>query len=221
MRRVLMFSVIVLMLVASTASAEMYASLRVAGTGNYQNAAWSALYGDRQIGMMPQDSGLFNYKELALGFGDKFKGEVSFGFSTLKYEWEEDLEARDTETISTNWYTIGLAGMYEVMETENATIDVGLRFQWHNSKIEESYEYRADETYSFTASGWSIGPMIKHEWMLADGAIGIGPEVYIKYTNLSTEYKAEWEETRASATEDGPDIIGWDVEYSLRMDFYF
>lgn len=220
MRRALVAGVVVaVMLVACSASAQMYASLRMTGTGNYDLLS-SMMWGMYRpiYGIGPVDQGIFNHKELALGFGDEFQGEVSVGFSTFKYTWEDEGETRFDEELAFNWFTLGAAGFYQILETEHSTVDFGVRFQWHSAKIED--DYSEDYSDAYKVSGWSIGPVLRHNWELADGAITIGPEIYPKYTSLSSEYEETYP-GRGTSTEDGPNVTAFDIDYSLRLDFHF
>jgi len=220
MRRALAVGVIVVvMLVACSASAQMYASLRMTGTGNYDiiSSMMMSMYRP-MYGIGPCDTGLFNYKEVALGYGEEFQGELSFGFSTFKYTWEEQGEYRFDQELSFNWFNIGIAGFYEILETENSTVDFGLRFQWHSASIND--DYSEDYSDKWSASGWSIGPVFRHNWALADGAITIGPEIYPKYTSVTSEIESTFP-GRDTQTSDGPKATAFDIDYSLRMDFHF
>ena len=220
MRRGLLVGLVVaLLLVAGTASAGMYASLRITGNGNYNPYSLIPQMYKQYYSSLASDTGFFNFKEVAVGFGEELQGEVSIGYSTFKYSYDSP-ETRADEELSMTWYTIGLAGFYPVMETENCLIDAGLRFQLHSAKIKDVYDYgdRDEWTDTWSASGWSVGPVIRHHWMLADGAIAIGPEIYPKYSSFSTKYEYE---NGSSGDSDGPDLSGFAIDYSLRMDFYF
>lgn len=207
-----------LLLGAGTASAGVYASLRLTGTGNYNLDSYTV---SRQGGPSLWDSGLECYKEVAVGFGDKIQGEVSFGFSNLKYEEaiEEESTREDSRAWTENWWTLGAAGYYPIADGKSWTMDAGLRFQYHNASVEYSEPVGDTESSSkFGVKGWSVGPVLRHRWLLAGGAIAIGPEIYPKYTSM----KSEWEySNRDTSTEDGPDISAMDIEYSFRMDFFF
>lgn len=221
MRRFVILAMLAAVLLgAGTASAGIYASMRLAGTGNY--FTWDGPTGRDYVYDFLWDSGFECYKEVAVGFGDKIQGEVSLGYDNLKYdmEWDET-RSNDTETDTYTTMRLGAAGFYPLAEGKSWRMDAGLRFQYQsaNTEIEwTSGDVTTTDTYRM--SGWSVGPVLRHRWMIADGAMSIGPEIYPKYTSFSTESEHA-SDARASTTEAGPDITALDIEYSLRMDFYF
>lgn len=74
---------------------------------------------------------------------------------------------------------------------------------------------KADETIKATLSGFSVGPVLRGRWYLVDDSIAIGPEIYFKYSDWGTNIEALGEDA------DGPGATIMELEYSLRMDFYF
>jgi len=221
--------VLAIMVAAGTASADVYASLRVVGNGNFFLAG--SLLDDSALAIM-HDSGVYMAKEVALGFGNTFQGEIAFGFDSLKATQQDvpvdmgemDIDVDDFEETSGSWW-IGVAGFYKVLATQNAKVDVGLRFQYigaHSSSSLIDEEYDLDEEIKFTAKGWAVGPVVRHTWMIFDDKIGIGPEVSLRYTTATTEIEMTSSGgNRATVSEDGPEYTAWDVDYSLRMDFFF
>jgi hypothetical protein len=220
MRRGLIICLVAaIMLAAGSASAGMYASLRMTGGGNYYlTNPFYYYYGRQYCCTISEDKGLFDNKELAIGFGDKVQGEISFGFNskTEAWAWESDRENTDDYKFSS--WNVGIAGFYPVAEGDMWRVDAGLRFKYMAMKAENEWAYDRDGTDTYTMNGFSVGPVVRHTWFLADGAIGIGPEVGIKYSSFKTEN--EWDYSRTES-EDGPDITGIDFEYSLRLDFFF
>jgi hypothetical protein len=215
------------MVVAATASADVYASLRIVGNGNF--FLRGSLMEDGALEMV-NDSGLYMAKEVAIGFGDTFQGEVALGFDSLTATqkdvtiWMDDeyFEVDEAEESSSTWW-VGAAGFYKVLETQNAKVDVGLRFQYlsaHSGVTLSEGGY--DVEMNFDASGFAIGPVVRHTWMIFDDTVGIGPEVSLRYTTATSEIEMVYPDmARASLTEDGPEYTAWDIDYSLRMDFFF
>jgi hypothetical protein len=217
--------VLAIMVAAGTASAEVYASLRLVGNGNF--FLRGSLLEDGTLSIV-NDSGVYTAKEVAIGFGDTFQGEVSFGFDSLTATeedvWIDDLyeEVDEFEESSGSWW-VGAAGFYEVLATRNATVDVGLRFQYLGASTKVTITDEGSEgELKFEAKGWSVGPVLRHTWMLFDDKIGVGPEVSLRYTSATSELTtSSSDRPRASVTEDGPEYKAWDIDYSLRMDFFF
>jgi hypothetical protein len=219
--------VLAIMVAAGTASAEVYASLRLVGNGNF--FLRGSLLDDGTLEIV-NDSGVYTAKEVALGFGETFQGEVSFGFDSLTATqkdvgvWMDDeyVEVDEFEESAGSWW-IGAAGFYEVLATQNATIDAGLRFQYLGASTKATVKDGGEEgELKFEAKGWSVGPVVRHTWMLFDDKIGIGPEVSLRYTSATSEFTTSYTGgLRASVTEDGPEYKAWDIDYSLRMDFFF
>jgi hypothetical protein len=215
------------MVAAGTASAEVYASLRLVGNGNF------FLKGSLTDGgalELVNDSGVYMAKEVAVGFGDTFQGEVAFGFDSLKATqadvdiWIEDdyVEVDEVEETSSTWW-LGAAGFYRVYQTQNASVDFGVRFQYLSAHAGAVLtEAGQDLEMNFDATGFAVGPVVRHTWMIFDDKIGIGPEVSLRYTKATSEIETVYPEaSRLSVTVDGPEYTAWDIDYSLRMDFFF
>ena len=79
-------------------------------------------------------------------------------------------------------------------------------------------EIRSDESVKASVSGLAFGPVLRGRWYLVEDRLAIGPEIYAKYENLGTSLEAFGEETE---DEDMPNVVTMELEYSLRMDFYF
>ena len=204
MRRTLVFGLVVaLMVIAGTASAGTYASLRMTGQANYVPYNTLEYY--------LSDTGTFGAKEVAIGFGDDLQGEVSLGYNSITLKPEDNGE-RDDDEITASMLTLGLAGFYPIYQTPNVRLDLGARFQYMSWKLEGPYMYRAD--YEATFSGWALGAVARHQWMLTD-AIAIGPEIYLKYLSLTAE------EDYTVGADQSTDISGFGIDYSLRFDFMF
>jgi hypothetical protein len=224
MRRGLVICLVAaIMLAAGSASAGMYASLRMTGSGNhYMEDPYLIYYpygGRQDVVMVSRDAGLFAGKELAVGFGDKIQGEISFGFDTVTESWEFDDEERgSTNDFTFTMWNVGVAGFYPIFEGDAWRVDAGLRYKYMSGKYEEAWDSDREDTDTYTMTGWSLAPVVRHLWFLADGAIGIGPEVAIKYSSFKTEN--EWDISRDDSV-DGPEISAIDLEYSLRLDFFF
>jgi hypothetical protein len=228
MRRVLVLCVVLaIMVAAGTASAGLYASLRVVGNGNWFLRGSLAEGGALEL---VNDSGVYTAKEVAVGFGDKVQGEVAFGFDSITATqedvevWIDDtyVEVDETEEKASSWW-VGAAGFYKILETQNASVDLGVRFQYLGASVSGTLTDDGSEMeMKFEATGWAVGPVVRHTWMLADGTIGIGPEVSLRYTSATSEFTTTYPDgARASVTEDGPEYKAWDIDYSLRMDFFF
>lgn len=228
MRRGLVLCVVLaIMVAAGTASAGLYASLRVVGNGNFFLRGSVMEEGALEL---VNDSGVYTAKEVAVGFGDTFQGEVAFGFDTLTATqkdvdvWIDDayVEVDEAEEKAGSWW-VGAAGFYRVFETQNASVDLGLRFQYLGANVTGTLTDEGSEIeMKFDATGWAVGPVVRHTWMLADGKIGIGPEVSLRYTSATSEISTKYPDGgRTTVTEDGPEYKAWDMDYSLRMDFFF
>jgi hypothetical protein len=84
--------------------------------------------------------------------------------------------------------------------------------------VNDSGLYMAKEV----ATGFAVGPVVRHTWMILDDKIGIGPEVSLRYTTATSEIEMVYPDMgRTTITEDGPEYTAWDIDYSLRMDFFF
>ncbi len=211
-RGITLVLVAALLLVAGTASAGMYASFRTGGVGNY----------GLQDMMMVHDSGLFNYNEVALGFGEEFVGELSIGYASQKATWEAEEgypDRADDVEMDVSLLRFGVAGYYPTFETENATVLLGLRFQYlMDAASGPAMGGRSSYEYSYDLSGFSLGPVARHQWWLTD-SVAIGPEIYLKYTSLTLDYEETCDgEVCYDCSED---ISGLAIEYSLRLDFFF
>ncbi len=205
MKRSMIALVVVMVLVSSVASAELYTSLRYAGT--------------------------FNLKELAVGTqSDKLGLEIAVGYSKITLN-DLDLGFLDgigtltDETIDPDItiMTLGAAVFFQISGDENYGFDLGGRAQYSSFSFNTTIpdiEVRGDDDMSIGVSGLAFGPVLRGRWFMADGSWAIGPEIYAKYETLSP--------TAEIAGEDVTDEMFGDVgvttlslEYSLRMDFYF
>lgn len=194
MRRGLMVALVVgVMLVACAAQATTYASLRFAGPLNMKEFA---------IGMQSGTLG----GEVALGYA---KGSL-----TDLDNLSEDLDGVEPEL---SIMSLGGTLFMQIMGTSDYGFDVGVRYQYMSfgGKITIPDMMTRDEELKATLSGWAAGPLLRGRWYLVDDSIAIGPEIYFKYSSYSTELEAMGESL------DGPGATGMELEYSLRMDFYF
>ena len=197
MKRFAVIALLMIVLAASTASADMYGSLRYAG--------------------------MFNLKEFAFGTqSDKLGMEVAVGYTKaslgdLDILGDIELMDEDTPEPDVTILSLGAAVFFTMADNSQYSFDLGARGQYLKiglaSEIPDM-EVRADEM-EISLSGISFGPVLRGRWYLADGALAIGPEIYPKYTMYSTEA------SMGSESQDGPSLNVIDLEYSLRMEFYF
>jgi hypothetical protein len=217
MHRVLFVTLVAAaLLIAPTASAGMYTGLRLVGAGNAN--------GDLEI---LDDAGFFTAREFVLGFGDKIQGEFGFGFDNMSVECACDDEIIPERIISEDkgtysFMSFAIAGFYPVAgEVDGNRIDIGMRFSYMSakSKYEGGYGVRDDFETEYGTSGWSIGPVMRARWMCANDRLGIGPEVALKYGSYTlTEKGKYWGDPY---DEPDGDVSTWNLEYSLRFDFFF
>ncbi len=217
MHRVLFVTLIAAaLLIAPAASAETYTGLRLVGNGSYN--------GDLEL---MEDLGFYTTRELVVGFGEEIQGEFGFGFSSMSGECTDEDEEYPERFISEDkatysCMTFSLAGFYPVMGGAGEDrVDVGLRFAYLNAKAkyESDDYYRADFENEYGVSGWSIGPVARGQWRCCNDRIGFGPEIALKYGSYTmTECEVYWGEEYEC-----PDsyLKGWNLEYSLRFDFFF
>ncbi len=217
MHRVLFVTLITAaLLIAPAASAETYTGLRLVGNGSYN--------GDLEL---MEDLGFYTAREFVVGFGEEIQGEVGFGFSNMSGEckceddeYPERFISEDKATYSC--MTFSLAGFYPIMgEAGDDRVDVGLRFSYLNAKAtyeDGSYD-RADEEDEYGVSGWSIGPVARGQWRCCNDRIGFGPEVALKYGSYTMTQEGEYYGTPYE--DDDSYLKGWNLEYSLRFDFFF
>ena len=203
------------LLIAPAASAEFYTGLRLTGMGNF--------CGDMEL---IEDSGFYTYREFVVGFGDEIQGEVSFGFNSMSLEEqideEEEGERRyfyDKETYSARMF--GVAGFYPIQQTESFRLDGGLRFQYYSMQYtsEDAYWDDSLNTEDVAINGWAIGPVARAQWRVAGGKVAIGPEVYLKYGSYTMTQEGTYDDEPYE--EEDVHISAWNVDYSLRADFYF
>ena len=217
MHRVLFVALIAAaLLIAPAASAETYTGLRLVGNGSYN--------GDLEL---MEDLGFYTAREFVVGFGDEIQGEFGFGFSSMTGECtgDDDEPSRfiNEDKATYSCMTFSLAGFYPIMgEAGDDRVDVGLRFSYLNakSKYEEDYLDRSQsEEEEYGVSGWSIGPVARGQWRCCNDRIGFGPEVALKYGSYTmTEEGLYYDEPYE---EDDSYLKGWNLEYSLRFDFFF
>lgn len=210
MRRIVAFVVVaVMMLVASTASAQWYMGFGLAGT-TMDNVFMYGYYRD----MIPENyNGVFDDATLSLGYSmDAFDLEFGLGYSTQGYEYEWGT-TRYTANEDYTRYTFGLAGLYHLVGNENYGLDAGLRFELTSEK----YEYDNGDGYTDeeTFSGWAIGPVFRGRVFFADGHMAFGPEVYFKYSTRTYEDKETGDDTEET------DFTSMGLDYALRLDFLF
>jgi len=194
MRRGLMVALVAgMMLVACAAQAEMYGSLRFAGP--------------------------MNMKEFAIGMqSGSLGGEISVGYAkgsiTDLDNIDEELDGVEPEL---SIMSFGGTLFMQIAGDDRYGFDVGVRYQYlsFGGKITIPDMETRDEELEAKLSGWSAGPLLRGRWMLVEDSIAIGPEIYFKYSSYSTELEAMGDSV------DGPGATGMELEYSLRMDFYF
>jgi hypothetical protein len=191
MKRFAVIALLVIVLAASTASADMYGSLRYAGT--------------------------FNFNEFAFGTqSERFGAEIALGYTKATLT---DLDALGdiglTGEPDLTIMSVGAAVFFTMADNSQYSVDIGGRVQYASYSISmEMPEVRADDA-SASLTGMSFGPVLRGRWYLADGAMAIGPEIYPKYTAYSTNVEA------AGDSADGPGLNVIDLEYSMRLEFYF
>ena len=217
MRRIVVLGLVAVMLmVASSASAQWYMGLKLAGTAGqealFNEWYWSYYYRDI---MSNDNDGFIDNTQMIFGYSmDTFDVELNLGYGNEKLSYDSEEQGRYTEEISYTKYVMGLSGLYHLMGNDTMGLDAGVRFQL------ESEAWKWDESDSRVEwedklSGWAVGPVLRGRWYLADGAMALGPEVFFRYS--SKKY-----------TEDYPDradyeldVTGMGLEYALRLDFMF
>ena len=196
MRRGLILVVVAALVLAfGTANAQMYGSLRYAGT--------------------------FNLKEFAFGMQAGAVGvEGSLGYSNYKITDLEDLLG-DVEP-SVTIMTFGAAAFFQIAGNEEYAFDVGGRVQYISMSAEVGdlgdLEFRSDDGIKASISGFAFGPVLRGRWFIVEDRLAIGPEIYGKYETLKTSAEMFGEETE---DDEMPDLGIMELEYSLRMEFYF
>jgi len=233
MRRAVLLALVVAMLAgAGTAVAEdgFYMGLGMSGGGQtdlhpywYGPDTYDGDPANQYWYLLDTNSGIFDYTEMTFGYRTgAMAGELSFGYSRSSWfeEWDNSGRADNEWTESVSRYTLGLTGLYTMIEPDPIELDLGLRFRlqavkWDEEQTDsggERVEYEEEEGIS----GWSIGPVIRARWYLGDGAFAIGPEIYPNYTSMSYKYD------HSSYTEPyEADITMMNVEYSFRAEFFF
>ncbi len=181
---------------ASTASADMYGSLRLAN--------------------------VLNMKEFALGTQSESLGlEVAVGYTKATLTDLENIGMDEFEDLSDPGITLmslGAAVFFTMTENSQYAFDIGARAQYLSMSIDAELpeiELSSDDEMSLTASALTFGPVLRGRWYLADGAMAIGPEIYPRFQMWSTEAEM------GGDSSDGPGMNIIDLEYSLRMEFYF
>jgi hypothetical protein len=229
MHRAVLLVVTLAMLVATgTAVAEdgFYMGLGLAGGG--QTVLHPYWYGPDTYDEDPAyqfwwladtNAGLFDYTEMSFGYRTgAMAGELSFGYSHTKWfeEWDNETRADNEWTENVNRYTLGLTGLYTMIEPDPIELDLGLRFQLHAVKYDEEQTGTNEYQWKESISGWSFGPVIRARWYLGDGAFALGPEIYPNYTSYSYEEGYETDEQLYEA-----DITQMNVQYSVKAEFFF
>jgi hypothetical protein len=231
MRRAFLFGLVaMIVLAAGSASAEWNLGMRMVGTGNYfpylPFMQLMQVAESDQGGMIVADAGLFGYKEFIVGYDTGGVGSFCFegSFAMDNFGSTFTYEGADVENDLTWWYAGGtvLYNFMTVGDASNAamTASAGVRFQYGTSELKYVFPSTRDDTeMKLTGSTTQFSVPIRFMWTLANGHIGIGPEVALKYTTGSTEQK----QTAAghSSSADGPEYTGFDTEYSLMMKFMF
>ncbi len=196
MKRFAVIALLMIVLAASTASADMYGSLRYAG--------------------------MFNLKEFAFGTqSEKFGAEVAVGYSKITLTDLENLgmdELEDMPEPDATLMTLGAAVFFTMTENSQYAFDLGARAQYVSMSLSmelPEIELSSEDEMSISASALTFGPVLRGRWFLADGAMAIGPEIYPRFQMWSTEGEM------GSDSSDGPGASVIDLEYSLRMEFYF
>jgi hypothetical protein len=237
MSRSLLFGLVAVMLLAAgvASASDWYCGVGFGGMSNY----WLHPYWYDQEGgdwtaepawyMSHTEYGIFDYRQIFMGLDkDPWNFELGVGWSSFNWSESDDYgyDRADYEyTEGVTWYDFNFAGIYKIMEPDPIELNVGLRFQLHNAKWDWNTDYMGDETYPTgyeKISGWSMGPLMRARWYFADGALALGPEVYAKYTSLSYEY--DYLPTGRTAVEHEKyeaDMTGFNMEYSLRLEFFF
>ena len=204
MRRGLILVVVAALVLAfGTANAQMYGSLRYAGTLNLKEFAFGM-----QAGVIGAEVSV-GYSKTTLTELEGVLGLVDL----LEFRDEGDFEP------SLTIMSLGAAGFFQIAGNQNYAFDVGGRVQYVSMSIDlGDLGLRSDDTLKASLSGMAYGPVLRGRWYLVEDSIAIGPEIYAKFSNLGTSLEAFGEETE---DEDMPDIGTMALEYSLRMDFYF
>jgi hypothetical protein len=220
MRRSLVLVVAALiLLVASTASAQWYVGMRMAGYYTEVDISGDGYRHDIDL----DADGLFDFREAVVGYGmDAFDLELSFGYNTYSEEHTEEESGRQYDyDNSLSMYTFGITGLYHVFPADPVGLDAGLRAQLMAMNYEgiTSSGNRFEETYTDDFSGWAFGPVIRARYFFADGALAIGPELYLKYSSMTCEENWDYE------SRDEPDFTAdsttFGTEFSVRMDWFF
>ncbi len=217
-RSMVLCLVAIVLLVASSASAQWYAGLRLAGSSAvpeiecYRNGS-------------SYDHGLFDYTEMIFGYDmEKFDVEVSFGYdrATESYEPPDGGGERQYPyEASVSRYTFGMTGFYNVVAPNSFSFDAGLRFQldsW-DYEYDENDLGRTDYTKTEKISGWAAGPVFRGRLWFADDCLALGPEVYVKYSSQTLTEELDY--GRGSREEHETDMTAFNVEYAVRLDFLF
>lgn len=228
MRRPLtLIVVLALLLAAGSASAQWHFGLRLCGTGNYFPYMPGLGDPDDPDPMPLADTGIFGYKEFAVGYGDAFQVEANFAYSTLSQtvEFPEEFGDMDDAEGDLTWWYVGGAVFYRFLEGENYNMSAGLRYQYgaselHSKGPEEDLEGQIiDFTYTGSTSQFSVP--LRFTLMAFDGHFGFGPEVAFKYTMGSTETDMTVGGEAVDEFFPEPEYNGWDTEFSLNLQWFF
>jgi hypothetical protein len=114
-----------ILLVASTASAQWYVGMRLAGYYTEPDIE-GALYRNY---VFTDADGLFDYGEAIIGYGfEAFDAELSVGYNSYSatYEWSEGERQYDYDN-SLSIYTFGMTGLYHICPADPVSLDGGLR----------------------------------------------------------------------------------------------
>ncbi len=202
MKRIVAIALLVIVLAASTASADMYGSLRYAGMFNLKEFAFGSQ--SEKLGF-----------EVAVGYTKASLGDLDILGDIL-----DDIEVMsdDMPEPDLTIMSLGAAVFFTMADNSQYSFDLGARAQYLSIALATELPdevLRSDDEMEISLTGLSFGPVLRGRWYLADGAIAIGPEIYPKYTMYSTEA------SQGSDSSDGPSLNVIDLEYSLRMEFYF
>jgi hypothetical protein len=211
MQRVLI--VVLVMLAATAASAQWYMGIGVAGT-----AGMAVDLGDfeRNVFYSGDNDGVIDNTTMVFGYGlDAMDLELTLGYGTMTAEYTYDeTRAGWEETVSR--YTLGLGGFYHMIQTDNFTLDGGLRFKLMSDKYEYSEDWSRDYSWELKLSGWSVGPAIRGRVWMADGALSFGPEVGFNYSSMTASGEEDYDRD-----EDEIDLSSMSIDYAVMLNWHF
>jgi hypothetical protein len=212
MRRVLI--VVLVMLAASAASAQWYMGIGVAGTAGMELDFWGDGY--RNIFQSGDNDGVIDNTVMTFGYGlEAMDLELTLGYGSMTAEYTYD-ESRAGWEETYSRYTLGLGGFYHMLQTDNFTLDGGLRFKLMSDKYEYTEDYSRDWTEEIKLSGWAVGPALRGRVWMADGALSFGPEVAFNYSSMTLS-----DEVTVSRDEDELDLSSMSIDYALNLYWHF